>query len=174
MGSRSKKGQMHVGPREKVVVGPTLYTTNPKHFTKGDISFLKRSVLLTAVTIGDFCRHHTSGELPEGKRQKEVVIEALVKKIFSDLKKNETEEFTLFLDPIPIATLKKQGVIAKFDYHGDTSSWILHLTEGEFKKVQQAWRTAGLPPDLFKSFCHGTSVSVEAAFDKAYAMKSAS
>lgn len=173
MGSRSEKEQMHVGPQEKVLVGPTLYTINQKYFTKGDIAFLKRSVLLTAVTVGDFCRHHTSGELPEGKRQKEVVIEAMVKKIFSALEKNQTEEFTLFLDSMPIATLKKQGVIAKFDHHGDTSSWVLHLNEGEFKKVQQAWRTAGLPPDLFKSFCHGTGASLEAAFDKAYVMKSA-
>jgi len=145
---------MHVGPREKVIVGPTLYTINEKYFTKADISFLKRSVLLTAVTVGDFCRHHTSGELPEGKRQKEVVIEAMVRKIFSYLEKNETEEFTLLLDPTPIATIKKQGVIAKFNHDGDTSSWVLNLTEGEFKKVQQAWRTAGLPLDLFKSFCH--------------------
>jgi hypothetical protein len=161
MGSSSKlaprRRQMHVGPREegeKVIVGPTLYTINQKYFTKADISFLKRSILLTAVTVGDFCHHHTSGELPEGKRQKEVVIEAMVKKIFRDLEKNETEEFTLFLDPTPIATIKKQGVIAKFDHHGDTSSWVLSLTEGEFKKVQHAWRTAGLPPDLFKSFCY--------------------
>jgi hypothetical protein len=145
---------MHVGPREKVIVGPTLYTTNEKYFTKADISFLKRSVLLTAVTVGEFCRHHTSGELPEGKRQKEVVIEAMVKKIFNDLEKNASGEFTLFLDPAPIATIKKHGVMAKFDHDGDTASWVLHLTEGEFKKVQQAWRTSGLPLDLFKSFCH--------------------
>ncbi len=145
---------MRVGPREKVIVGPTLYTINQKYFTKADISFLKRSILRTAVTVGEFCRHHTSGELPEDARQREVVIEAMVKEIFSDLEKNATEEFTLFLDPKPIAAIQKQGVVAKFDHHGNTSSWVLNLTEGEFKKVQHAWRTSGLPLDLFKGFCY--------------------
>jgi len=145
---------MLVGPREKVIFGPTLYTTNQKYFAKADSSFLKRTILLTAITVGEFCRHHTSGELPEGARQKEVVIEAMVKKIFRDLEKNATEEFTLFLDAKPIATIQKQGVIAKFDHQDDTSSWVLNLTEGEFKKVQHAWRSSGLPLDLFKSFCY--------------------
>ena len=145
---------MRVGPREKVIVGPTLYTINPKYFADADSAFLKRSILVTAISVGEFCRHHTSGELPEDARQKEVVIEAMMKKIFGDLEKNESEEFTLFLDPQPIATIQSHGVIAKFDHHGDSSSWVLNLTEGEFKKVQHAWRSSGLPPDLFKSFCY--------------------
>ena len=145
---------MRVGPREKVIVGPTLYTINPKYFADADSAFLKRSILLTAISVGEFCRHHTSGELPEDARQKELVIEAMMKQIFSDLEKNATEEFTLFLDPQPIATIQKQGVIARFHHHGDTSSWVLNLTEEEFKKVQHAWRAALLPLDLFKSFCY--------------------
>jgi len=145
---------MRVGPREKVIVGPTLYTTNQKYFAEPDSAFLKRTILLTAVAVGEFCHHHTSGELPEGARQKEVVIEAMVKKIFCDLEKNATEEFTLFIDAKPIADIQKQGGIAKFNHKDDTSSWVLNLTEGEFKKVQHAWRSAGLPLDLFKSFCY--------------------
>jgi len=145
---------MRVGPREKVIVGPTLYTINPKYFANADSAFLKRSILLTAISVGEFCRHHTSGELPEDARQKELVIEAMMKQIFSDLEKNATEEFTLFLDPQPIATIQSQGVIAKFEHHGDISSWVLNLTEDEFKKVQHAWRAALLPLDLFKSFCY--------------------
>jgi len=145
---------MRVGPREKVIVGPTLYTINPKYFANADSAFLKRSILLTAISVGEFCRHHTSGELPEDARQKELVIEAMMKQIFSDLEKNATEEFTLFLDPQPIATIQSQGVIAKFEHHGDISSWVLNLTKDEFKKVQHAWRAALLPLDLFKSFCY--------------------
>ena len=145
---------MRVGPREKIIVGPTLYTSNPKYFADADSSFLKRSILVTALSVGEFCRHHTNGELPEDARQKEVVIEAMMEKIFGDLEKNATEEFTLFLDPQPIATIQSQGVIARFDHPADTSSWVLNLTEDEFKKVQHAWRAAVLPLDLFKSFCY--------------------
>jgi len=147
---------MRPGSMDKLIIGPMLYTTNEKYFASGDLAFLKRSVLVTAATIGDFCHYSTSGELPHGKRQKEIVIEAIVKTIFSELDANKTEEFSLFLDPRPIATIQRQGVTAKFDHHSDTASWVLNVTEGEFKKLQHAWRASGLPIDLFKSFCHAT------------------
>ena len=147
---------MRPGSTVKLIIGPMLYTTNEKYFTQGDAAFLKKSVLVTAAIIGDFCHYHTSGELPQGKRQKEVVIESIVKTIFSKLEENKTEKFSLFLDSRPIATIQRQGVTAKFDHHSDTASWVLNVTEGEFKKLQQAWRASGLPIDLFKSFCHET------------------
>jgi len=150
---------MREGSAAKLIIGPLLYTTNQKHFTDGDIAFLKRSILVTAVTVGDFCRYSTKGELPEGKRQKEVVIEAMVKKIFSNLQTDGIGEFTLFLDPRPIAVIQKQGVTAKFDHPDDTASWVLNITEGEFKTLQQAWRKSGLPGDLFKSFCQNVARS---------------
>jgi hypothetical protein len=139
---------------DKLIIGPMLYTVNEKYFAEGDAAFLKRSVLVTAATVGDFCLHFTSGELPQGKRQKEVVIEAMVKTIFNELEANKTEEFSLFLDPRPIPTIQRLGVTAKFNHPSDTASWVLNVTEGEFKKLQQAWRASGLPIDLFKSFCH--------------------
>ena len=145
---------MRDGPAVKVILGPMLYTTNQKYFAAVDISFLKKSILVTALAVGDFCRYEASGPLPDGKRQKEEAIEAIVKTIFSDLDTHESEEFALFFDPQPIATIQSQGIIAKFDHHEDTSSWVLNVTEGEFKKLQHAWRAAGLPLDLFKSFCH--------------------
>jgi hypothetical protein len=150
---------MRDGSGAKLIIGPVLYTTNQKYFTDGDMSFLKRSILVTAVTVGDFCHYSTSGQLPEGKRQKEVVIEAMVKKIFSNLQTDGTGEFALFLDPRPIAVIQKQGMTAKFDHPDDTASWVLNVPEGEFKTLQQAWRKSGLPVDLFKSFCQNVARS---------------
>ena len=147
---------MRPASTNKLIIGPMLFTTNEKYFAQGDMAFLKRSILVTASAIGDFCQYVTGGDLPAGKRQKEVVIEAMVEAIFSELEANKTEEFSLFLDPRPISTIQRQGVTAKFDHHSDTASWVLNVTEGEFKKLQQAWRASGLPVDLFKSFCHET------------------
>jgi hypothetical protein len=130
---------MRDGPAEKLILGPVLYTTNEKYFTGGDIAFLKRSVLVTAVTVGDLCQYSTKGELPGGKRQKEVVIEAMVKKIFSTLQTDAAGEFALFLDPRPIAVIQEKGVTAKFDHPSNTASWVLNIPEGEFKTLQEAW-----------------------------------
>lgn len=145
---------MRDGPAAKVILGPMLYTINQRYFTNADVSFLKKAILVTAVAVGEFCRHHTDGPLPEGKRQKEVLIEAIVKTILTDMETTETEKFQLLLDLQPIAKIEKQGIIAKFAHHDDTDSWVLNVTEGEFRKLQHAWRAAGLPLDLFKSFCH--------------------
>jgi hypothetical protein len=145
---------MRDGPAAKVILGPMLYTINQRYFADAEVSFFKKAVLVTAVAVGEFCRHHTDGPLPEGYRQKEVFIEAMVKKILSGLETDISEEFAFFLDPLPVATIQRQGGIAKFDHRDDTSSWVLAVTEGEFKKLQHAWRAAGLPLDLFKSFCH--------------------
>jgi hypothetical protein len=143
----------------KYITGPMLYTTNEKYFTAGDDAFLKRSILVTATTVGDSCRYSAKGELPEDKRQKEVVIEAMVKKIFSDLQTDGTGVFSFFLDAKPIAVIQKKGVTAKFDHPSNTASWVLHITEGEFRTLQQAWRKSGLPIDLFKSFCQNVAGS---------------
>ncbi len=145
---------MREGPAAKVILGPMLYTINQRYFTNAEVSFLKKAILVTAVAVGEFCRHHTDGPLPEGHRQKEVFIAAMVKKILSGMESNDTEEFQLFLDLQPIALVQSQDIIPKFAHHDDTSTWVLNVTEGEFKKVQHAWRAAGLPLDLFKSFCH--------------------
>jgi len=145
---------MRDGPAAKVILGPMLYTINQKYFTKAEPSFLKKAIHVTAVAVGEFCRHHTNGPLPDGHRQKEVFIEALVTTIFAVSERKETEEFQLLLDLQPIAKIQEQGLIPKFAHHDDTFSWVLNLTEGEFRKLQQAWRSAALPIDLFKSFCH--------------------
>ena len=145
---------MREGPAAKVILGPMLYTINQRYFTDAEDTFFRKAVLVTAVGVGEFCLHHTNGPLPEGYRQKEVFIEAMVKKIFSDLEASESEEFELLLDLQPLATIHRQGLIPKFAHYDDTYSWVLNVTEGEFKKLQHAWRAAGLPLDLFKSFCH--------------------
>jgi hypothetical protein len=147
---------MRVGSTEKIIFGPMLYTTNQKYFTDGDIAFLTRSILVTAVAIGDFCHYSTKGELPVDKRQKEIAIEEMVKATFNDMEIQE-KEFGLFFDLQPISTIHKQGAIAKFDLPDDTASWVLNITEGEFKTLQQAWRKSGLPVDLFKSFCQNVA-----------------
>jgi hypothetical protein len=148
---------MRDGSAAKLIIGPVLYTTNQKYFIDGDMTFLKRSILVTAVTVGGLCHYSTNEELPQGRRQREVVIEAMVKNIFVNLETHETEEFALFLDPRPIADIQRQGVTAKFDHPDDTASWVLNITEGEFKTLQQAWRKSGLPVDLFKSFCQNVA-----------------
>jgi hypothetical protein len=145
---------MREGPAAKLILGPMLYTINQRYFANADILFLKKAILVTAVAMGEFCLYHNDGPLPDGHRQKEVFIEGMVKQIFSVLESNETEEFELLLDLQPIATIQKQGIIPKFTHQDDTSSWVLNVTEGEFKKLQHTWRAAGLPLDLFKSFCH--------------------
>jgi len=144
---------MRDGPAAKVILGPMLYTINQRYFTNADVSFLNKAILVTAVAVSEFCRHYSDGPLPEGKRQKEVLIEAVVKNILSD-QETDSEIFSLFLDLQPIPSIHRRGIIAKFEHHDDTSSWVLNVTEGEFKKLQHAWRAAGLPLDLFKSFCH--------------------
>ena len=165
---------MRDGPAAKLIMGPVLYTTNQKYFAKGDAAFLKKSILVTAVTVGDLCQYSTKGELPGGKRQKEAVIEAIVKTIFSELEATQTEEFSLFLDPRPIATIQKRGVTAKFDHPSNTASWVLNIPEGEFKRLQQAWRNSGLPADLFKSFCQNVAKSKQAQSSESLASQSSS
>ena len=145
---------MREGPAAKVILGPMLYTINQRYFTNAEVPFLAKAVLVTAVAVGEFCRHHTDGPLPEGHQQKQEFIEAMVKEILSDLESTEPQEFQLFLDLRPITSMDRQDIIPKFAHQGSTSSWVLNVTEGEFKKVQHAWRAAGLPLDLFKGFCH--------------------
>ncbi|MEJ2352803.1 MAG: hypothetical protein P8Y03_23705 [Anaerolineales bacterium] len=139
------------------------YLQEQKDFPTG------KAILLTAVEVARWCSYYHAhlispisnkitpirrrGRLPADLAGKNAFIHELVDWIFDNSAIDEV--FYLLLDDKPISQV---GEPAKFAHHGDTSNWMLDLTESEFSRLQAVWKENGLPADLFYSHDSGLSV----------------
>lgn len=129
---------------------------------------LHQAVRVTAATVARWCTHYEAklisanrkiepikqeGQLPSEPAAREEFVAALV----GWLMENSITEvlFYLVMDDQPVP---QSGRIAKFDHHDDTDCWVLNLSESEFAVLQSAWRSHGLPEDLF--YPEGSAIRV--------------
>lgn len=129
----------------------------------------RKAILSTAVEVAQWCSHYHAhlitprskevdpirrrGHLPADSAEKNAFVHELVDWIFDNSELDEV--FYLLLDDKPILQV---GESAKFGHHGDTSNWMLDLTESEFGHLQVVWKENGLPADLFYSHDSGFNV----------------
>ncbi len=119
----------------------------------------RKSVLVTATTVAQWCTHfyariiaprsriiptEKKGLLPADLQEREIFVAQLVDWLFENSISDEL--FCLLLDDKPVP---RSGGVAKFDHHDDTCCWVLNLTEEEFAECQAKWQANGLPKDLF-------------------------
>ncbi len=142
-------------PKEKQTVpylADTFYWYNP------DFP-MTTALRVTAATVGRWCRYYEAqimapdrcksdesrreGVLPDDLHDRSAFIERLLRWVESC---SVAFTFRLVMDDSPI----KDGVQGdpKFARYED-DTMVLHLREEEFRELQESWRSAGLPDDLF-------------------------
>jgi len=137
-----------------------LYAPNLHYFfSQKDFPF-EKAFLVTASAVARSCTHYLaelitpvagveekekSGELPKDPHELARSLSEIVKWLFSS--SENPELFAFFIDDAELGSDPKK--IAKFDHHDDTCCWVLNVSEDEFAGLQDAWRSEGLPEDLF-------------------------
>ena len=137
-----------------------IYQIRNKYFKGQNLDFLKRILRLIVPIVGQWCNYYsvaiftqkkiqqkfTNGKLPDDLTEKSKVLNEIAKYVSDNL---ETEQFLLWLDSDSFSRFKLQARVYKFDHHDDTQSWVLNLTENEYKQLQEVFSKNQLPMDLF-------------------------
>ncbi len=119
----------------------------------------RKAMRVTAAAVARWCRYYyakllagrkecrgdivRTGLLPEDPSEKDSFLDALFDWIEAC---SHVSTFRLILHDEPISDGNGD---ARFAYYEEVDSWFLRLTEREFRELQDAWRSAGLPEDLF-------------------------
>lgn len=119
----------------------------------------KKAVLVTATAVAQWATSYKAkllektllddsaarqGPLPTGLTDRIQAVSDLVDWIQGDPQTQDT--FLLFLSR---GSEKTEETTELFDHHDDTCCWVLNLSEEEFSTLQDAWKSNGLPTDLF-------------------------
>lgn len=138
-----------------------IFSIQKKYFEEDYRGTLVRVLPIVINQVGVSCRHYRIGAyipdptiklpstwraLPSELQKKRDILEQMALFILSS---SRPEEFLLFLDPEPISHFFPQTRPYKFDHHDDIDSWVLNLSESEYRELQKTLTEHELPEDLF-------------------------